>query len=134
MVIQFVYMALGPWSRMVIPWLADHSTWFALVFVVWGVLFWSGKVQLQRNEAYLQKATLDIARDWQHQSLEIEPNRLFETVYQNWTSQIHQLAWFIPNRLEIWVIPATVKNVQARTGFSPEWVKKVLVQHHFLSE
>ncbi len=134
MVLEFVYMVLGPWSRVAIPWLAARPVLLAAIFVGWCILFWASKLQLKRSESYLQKATLDLARDWQRQGREIDPARLFEQVLREWNPQLHKLAWFIPNRLEIWPIPATMDNVKSRIGFSPEWVQNILVQNHFLPD
>ncbi len=134
MVIEFIYMMLGPWSRVALPWLASQSSWIAGLGVVLVVLVGAGEMQLKKNEQYLQKDIVAVAHSLRNQGRDILPEDVFEKVQKDWSEQINKLAWFIPHRWDMWPIPATLPNVKERIGFSPEWVKNVLVQNKFLAK
>jgi hypothetical protein len=134
MVLEILYSMLGPWSRRLIPWMVAHPEVVAGIFLLWMAFLAAGKFQLRRIETYLSDWVVDHARLYQNEHRKIDADELYQQAADAMKLQLSHLAWFIPNKTEMYPVPASMASVQRKLNFSPDWVKQQLLKNQFLSE
>lgn len=134
MVQEILYSMLGPWSRKVLPWMVEHPEVIAGIFLLWMAFLAAGKIQLRRIETFLREWVVDHARLYQQEHRKIDADELYQQALDVMQLQLRQIAWFIPNKTEMYPVKASVASVQRKINFSPDWVKQILLQNQFIGD
>lgn len=96
--------------------------------VVWYFIFIAGTLQFRR----IIKKTRQIIMAYVSAHSQSQSDTFFEKVFDethsDWSQMVKKSAWFILNKQELLPIPATIKNVEKRLGYSPEWIKNFLLK------
>lgn len=101
--------------------------WAFRALVVWYGFYVAGTIQYR----VLKMKTIELILKHAGQVTATTPGELPEQVYTvlrpEWEQMVRRSAWFILGKSDLLPVPATVKNVERRLGFSAEWVKDCLL-------
>jgi hypothetical protein len=104
------------------------------LLVLWYIVFVAGTIQYR----VLKKRTIQLILKYAQQAMDGGLDRSYESLYQalypEWCVMVKKTAVFIPDKTELYPIPANVKNVKKRLIFTPRWVKDCLIDHKIIFE
>jgi hypothetical protein len=119
---------VGSWGGAVLDFMHKQPSAVAAVLMVWLVILAAGKLQLRRIEQKSVELAVATAQELLVSQPHLTLERLYDEVYARWRAAVSKWALFVPHRLELWPVPATVETVQQKLAFSPEWLAEVLRQ------
>lgn len=104
-----------------------HPALITIIFTVFVFIYLAGLFQLK----YAEKKTRELVLILTPDLIKLKPHITSSGIYKHVLSRLENeiKKWhllFIPHRLDIWPVPANIKNIVSKMGFNPEWVKKIL--------
>ena len=130
LIVDVIKGMLGPWLSPVLDAILNNPSVTSAAFLIWFVVYIAGRMQLRQIEQRTKDLVLQIGRVEIAKNPQITAQALYKTIYPRWSEALSGWGWFIPHRLDLWVVPVTAKNVVPRMSFSPEWVANSLLEQN----
>jgi hypothetical protein len=119
---------LGPFNA-VLDYFIAHPNTLTLLLTLWLCMYGLGRYQLKRIEAKSTAWLLTRSRALLIADPGLTPPDLYQQLYPLWTEEFKKWRYvYIPNKYDLWPVPASLKNVQAKMPFSVDWIAKVLAK------
>jgi len=129
MFVEFIKSMLGSLGRPVLDFMLDNPSFVTGILVVWLGVFIAGRLQLRHIERKSVELVLEMGQELIARKPHITARGLYKRIYPRWCEAVHEWAWFVPHRLDLWPVPVKPETVQQKLPFSPLWIAEVLRQH-----
>lgn len=98
------------------------------MLIGWYFIFLAGTFQFKAIKRNTGRIIMEYIASRAPALKEPLPEQVHRETYQQWSAMVRQKAWFVLDKRELIPIPATIKNVEARLGYSPVWVANFLAK------
>ncbi len=129
MFVEFIKSMLGSLGRPVLDFMLDNPSFVTGILAVWLGVFVAGRLQLRHIERKSVELVVEMGRELIAKKPHITARGLYKRVYPRWCEAIRGWAWFVPHRLDLWLVPVKPETVQQKFPFSPQWIADMLRKH-----
>lgn len=133
MVLQIIEWMLGTTGRALLDLIKSNMLVFNIFVFFYLVVLGLGKLQLKKIKRETEALALEIAAPLIEGDPTISIIELFDRINPIWLSKVDTWAYFIPHKLEIFVVKATHANVLKIFEFSPDWIEELLISKKILN-
>lgn len=124
---------LGRAGYAMVGWLLDHSGLVSTILAFYFAIYLAGRIQLQRIIQKSENMVVEAAVEMAKENKRVQASKIRRQLYPQWSERLKEWAWFIPHRLELLVVPVSLRSVEEKFSFSKEWVAEVLQKNGLIA-
>ena len=132
MFMAWIRSMLGPFTA-VLDYFYIYPERLSLILLAWGLVYFTGLLQLKRIEAKTAALVLHHSRPLLQADPQLSAADLYQRLYPLWSAELKNWKYvFIPHKHDLWPVRVTLEHVLEKIPFSSDWISKILARDGIL--
>lgn len=125
MILQIIEWLLGSTGNKLLALIKQNSAVFNTVVLIYMLLLAIGHLQLMKIRRKTAELVFQAIEEIKSINGKLNPKTVYQKVLPLWQVKLNTWAKFIPHRLEFYLVPVSIANVQEKLNFSPDWIYSI---------